>query len=44
MLYEIKHRYTGEVLFSLECGSLKLCVIAAVKAKADLRGADLGGS
>lgn len=31
MLFEIKHRYTGEVLFKLECGSLKLCVEAAMK-------------
>mgnify|MGYP002359880110 CR=1 FL=1 len=49
MLFEIKHRFTDEVLFSLECGSLKLCVIAAVKAKtyldsANLGGADLGGA
>ena len=49
MIFEIKHRFTDEVLFSLECGSLKLCVIAAVKAKtyldsANLGGADLGGA
>ena len=34
--FEIKHRFTGNVLFSLECGSLKLCVEAAVKSGADL--------
>ncbi len=49
MLYEIKHRFTGTVLFSLETESLKLCVQAAVKAEAyllgaDLLGADLGGA
>jgi hypothetical protein len=41
MLFEIKHRFTGSVLFSLECGSLKLCVEAAIKSDADLSGADL---
>ena len=41
MLYEIKHRLTGDVLFSLETKSLKLCVRAAVEVKTDLRGADL---
>ena len=44
MKFEIKHRLTGVVLFALECGSLKLCVEAAVKEKAYLRGADLGGA
>jgi len=44
MLYEIKHRFTGAVLFSLETESLKLCVQAAVKAKACLRDAYLGGA
>ena len=44
MLYEIKHRYTGAVMFALECESLKLCVEAAVSAKANLRGADLRGA
>jgi hypothetical protein len=41
MKYEIKHRFTGAVLFSLECGSLKICLEAAVKARADLAGANL---
>ena len=41
MLIEIKHRLTGAVLFSLDCGSWKLCIEAAVKSKADLRGANL---
>ena len=44
MKYEIKHRVTAEVLFSLECASLKLCVQAAVKAKANLEGANLEGA
>ena len=44
MKYEIKHRYTGEVLFALDCGSLKLCVEAAVSARVSLAGANLGGA
>lgn len=40
-LFEIKHRYTGSVLFSLECGSMKLCIETAVKGSANLRSADL---
>lgn len=44
MKFEIKHRFSGSVLFSLECGSLKLCVEAAVKGGADLRGANLRGA
>ena len=54
MLFEIKHRFSGSVLFSLETESLKLCVEAAVKDGAnlygaylygaDLRGADLRGA
>jgi hypothetical protein len=41
MKFEIKSRFTGSVLFSLETESLKLCVEAAVKAKAYLRDANL---
>src|SRR5689334_23082728 len=41
MKYEIKHRFTGKVLFSLETDSLKLCVEGAVKSKANLGGAYL---
>ena len=41
MKFEIKHRFTGAVLFSLETESLKLCVEAAVKSRAYLAGADL---
>src|SRR5579863_1416417 len=44
MLYEIKSRFDGKVLFSLECGSLKICVEAAVKASANLSGANLSGA
>ena len=44
MLFEIKHRFSGSVLFSLETESLKLCVEAAVKSGAYLRGANLDGA
>ena len=44
MKFEIKHRYSGAVLFALECESLKLCVEAAVKAQVSLSFADLYGS
>ncbi len=44
MIFEIKHRYTGSVLFSIETESFRLAVEAAVKRGADLRGADLGGA
>ena len=35
-LFEIKNRFTGEVLFSAECESLKICVEAAVKGNTNL--------
>lgn len=41
MKFEIKHRYSNEVLFSIEIGSLKLAVEAAVQSRAYLSGADL---
>ena len=41
--FEIKHRYSGAVLYSLETESIKLCVEAALKSRADLSGADLNG-
>jgi len=44
VLFEIKHRFNGSVLFKLETESLKLCVEAAVKSGADLRGAYLEGA
>jgi uncharacterized protein YjbI with pentapeptide repeats len=44
MIFEIKHRFSGAVLFSLETESVKLCVEAAVESCANLRGANLGGA
>jgi len=44
VLFEIKHRFNGSVLFQLETKSFKLCANAAVKSGADLRGAYLGGA
>ncbi len=44
MNIQIKSWITGRVLFEGEFGSLKLCVEAAVKARADLAGADLAGA
>ena len=44
MTIEIKSWMTGGVLFSLETESLKLCVEAAVKSRADLTGANLTGA
>ena len=41
MLFEIKNRYTGIVIFKLETESFKLCVEAAVKSGAYLSGANL---
>jgi len=43
-LFEIKHRHSGKVLFSLETESLKVCVVGAVRLSAGLRGADLRGA
>ena len=44
MNFQIKHRFTGAVLFELETKSLKLCVEAAVKLSAYLGDADLRGA
>ena len=44
MKFEIKHRYTQSVLFSLETKNLKLAVEAAVKTGAYLEGAYLEGA
>ena len=44
MLFEIKSRWTGSVLFSLETMTLKRAVQAAVSQSAHLRGADLRGA
>ena len=40
-LFEIKSRFSGAVLFSLETESMKLCVEMAVKSRAYLEGANL---
>ena len=42
--WQIKHRSTAAVLFSLETETLKLCVEAAVKIRTSLIGADLSGA
>jgi len=44
MKIEIKHRISGEILFSVKTESLKLAVELAVKGDADLSGADLRGA
>ncbi len=44
MKIEVKSRWSGLVLFSLETRSLKLCLEAAVRGGADLYGADLYGA
>ena len=41
MLFEIKHRFSNEILFSIETDSWRLAVEAAVKSYADLSYADL---
>ena len=41
MLFEIKSWIDGQVLFALECGSIKACVEAGVKARANLSRANL---
>ena len=44
MKFEIRNRFSGAILFSLECVSFKLCVEAAIKAKANLTEANLTGA
>ena len=44
MLFEIKSRFSEQVLFSLDCNNLKTCVEAAVKAEVSLRDSDLRGN
>ena len=44
MKFEIKSIYSGEILFSLETNSMKLCVEAAIKAGANLSYASLSGA
>jgi len=40
-LYELKNRFTGEVIFSLECESFKVCVEGCIKAGISLKSANL---
>jgi hypothetical protein len=42
--YKIKHRFTGAVIFECKAESLRECVFAAVKARANLAGAYLAGA
>ena len=44
MEFKITNRFSGSISFSLETESLKLCLEAAVKAEANLLGADLRGA
>ena len=44
MLFEIKNRYIGNVIFKLETESFQLCVEAAVKSGANLYNANLSGA
>ena len=44
MKIEIKHRFSGSVLFSCEAENMKIAVKLAIEAKADLSGADLSGA
>ena len=41
MKFEIKHRWSGEILFSIEAENWRFAVEAAIKAKANLSEADL---
>ena len=41
MLYEIKNRYNGQVIYSLDCNSMVECIHSAIKNKANLQSADL---
>jgi len=44
MKFEIKHKFSGSVLFSIETDNFRLAVEAAVNGGVDLRGADLRGA
>ena len=41
MKFEIKHRYSGEIIFSCDTESWKIAIILALQARADLRNTDL---
>ena len=44
MKFEIKHRFNGSVLFTIETETIRLALEAAVKSGADLGGANLRGA
>jgi uncharacterized protein YjbI with pentapeptide repeats len=44
MKLEIKNRYDGSVIYSGEADTIRDLLVAAVKARANLRGADLCGA
>jgi hypothetical protein len=44
MNIDIKHRFTGNVLYACDAENLKDALVKAVKSGADLGGADLGGA
>ena len=44
MKFEIEHCWTGEIIFEIEIGTLRLAVEAAVKSGANLSGANLYGA
>ena len=44
MKFEIKSRFSGAIIFSIETDNFKLAVEAAIKSGADLYGADLSGA
>ena len=44
MKFEIKNRWNGSVLFSMECDSFRVCVEAAVKSGVNLSGSNLSYS
>ena len=43
-IFEIKHRFTNNVLYACEAENLRAVVVEAISKKADLRGADLRGA
>ena len=42
--FQIKHRFSGNLLFEAECGSLRICVEMAIKSGADLSSANLSSA
>ena len=44
MKIEIKNRFSGEILYSLECNSIRECLEKAIRRNADLRDANLSGA